>query len=298
MIQDLASKEVAYTIGPVIVGVISNAILYGICVLQFHEYYASCIKDRWWIRGLVHWTLILDTCTSVYLLWLYAVTNFGSDALLQRAPWPFAQTPVVTVPASLPIQIFLSWRIKLFPKSWLIFSVLVFFAATQWTAGIVSSIFSFLIPDTAGWQELVPVVDLWMGSALVCDLNITILLLRYLRIRQTGIAKGWQPDVHYTIRRSSEVNLQNTLLTNSQTLNNRAWIRQELALHVYGDSETTSRTSRYPGRFFERKREVDSDLGSLEFANGQDVQDANSVEYRMGLIDLGANTSHVPTFGV
>ncbi|KIK65468.1 hypothetical protein GYMLUDRAFT_258217 [Collybiopsis luxurians FD-317 M1] len=88
------------TVGPVLVAVMINTFLYGLCFLQFITYLTSDTRDHFWLRMLIYWELLVNTVHSilaVYLLWQYAVENYRNPSFLATVPWMIAVTPVVTV---------------------------------------------------------------------------------------------------------------------------------------------------------------------------------------------------------
>lgn len=103
-------------LGPLVIAILLNTGVYGICVAQFNNYWESKAKDRAIIkyivfprcpiyysldglRFLVWWTFILDsfhTASLIYMLWIYVVVEFENVEFLQQVLWPFSATPAVT----------------------------------------------------------------------------------------------------------------------------------------------------------------------------------------------------------
>ncbi|KDQ52344.1 hypothetical protein JAAARDRAFT_40237 [Jaapia argillacea MUCL 33604] len=189
---EVSQQEINLILGPVVTSVIVNVFLFGICVLQFSNYYTAGFNDTWHIRYLVFWVCTLDTfhtAASCYMLWDYVVTNFNDLQVLSQAPWPFPSTPIVTVLASIPIQHFLAWRIKRFSGSWFIFGMISFLSITQGAFGIASATGALLTPNIHDFARLIPLVDTWLAVALACDLSITVLLFINLSQRRTGFRR-------------------------------------------------------------------------------------------------------------
>ncbi|KAJ7681167.1 hypothetical protein B0H17DRAFT_1076637 [Mycena rosella] len=173
-------------LGPVILAVIVNMFLFGIVFMQAVTYYTSsrCKKDSWAIKGLVSWVLLLDTfhsCALVWVVWEYCINHFGDLAFLGTTPWPLYVIPLFSS-ASVPIQIFLAWRVKLLSNSWPIFGVLL-------TLSVGSGIMGFITGIHADFVALIPVVDSWCEYLVVfCSDNHRLLLFLYLRRSRTGFA--------------------------------------------------------------------------------------------------------------
>ncbi|KII85200.1 hypothetical protein PLICRDRAFT_45354 [Plicaturopsis crispa FD-325 SS-3] len=184
--------KVQLVLGPVVVSVVLNAFLFGLCVLQFSTYYASQVKTKPLIRLLIAWVMLLDTyhtITSVYLLWDYVVTNFNNEEILNKSPWPFPSTPIVTALASVPIQHYLAWRIQRFSGSWWIFGIVSAMSVLQGIFAFASAIKALLVPNISDFDKVIPYVDTWLGVAMACDLTITALLTKYLRQCRTGFRR-------------------------------------------------------------------------------------------------------------
>ncbi|KII90708.1 hypothetical protein PLICRDRAFT_174084 [Plicaturopsis crispa FD-325 SS-3] len=186
------APNVSLILGPVVTAVVLNTFLFGLCILQFTTFYTSGIKTKPVIRLLVGWVLLLDTyhtITAVYLLWIYTVTNFNNPDILDKSPWPFPSTPIVTVAASIPIQHYLAWRIKKFSKSWIIFGMISLLSWAQGIMGITSAILALMTTSIDSFGKIIPFVDSWLALAMICDLSITGLLAYHLRKSRTGFQR-------------------------------------------------------------------------------------------------------------
>ncbi|KII90192.1 hypothetical protein PLICRDRAFT_582952 [Plicaturopsis crispa FD-325 SS-3] len=184
--------KVELILGPVVTAVVTNAFLYGLCILQFSTFYTSGFKNRPIIKILVGWVLLLDTyhtMTAVYLLWDYVVTNFNNPDILTKSPWPFPSTPIVTAGASIPIQHYLAWRIKQFSGSWVIFGVISFLSIVQGAFAVVSAILALNTTNISGFDKIIPFVDTWLALTIACDMSITALLAYHLRKSRTGFRR-------------------------------------------------------------------------------------------------------------
>jgi len=179
-------------LGPIVLAVIANAILYGTCIIQWYNYYTSGYKDPWHTRALVYWITALDTfhtgCT-VWMLWDFTVPNFGNPEIFVKVPWTFPTTPIFIVLASVPIQHFLAWRIKGLSHSWPLFCLVSILSLAQGACGFAGGVMANIISDPADFKKLLGVADSWIGIAVFTDILITALLLFYLSRSRTGFKK-------------------------------------------------------------------------------------------------------------
>ncbi|KAF5352264.1 hypothetical protein D9758_011957 [Tetrapyrgos nigripes] len=182
--------NISLILGPVVVSTLVNALLAGICMVQFLEYYDSRIKDGLIITGLVIWVVVVDTfssCTSSYLLWHYAVDNFGNKIGLLSTPWQYNTIAVSTTLISVPVQFFLAWRIRVFSKSFVLFIVICTLSLAQGGLAFASSIGALGEPNVEANARRIPVADSWLAIAVACDASITVALSYYLLKSRTGM---------------------------------------------------------------------------------------------------------------
>ncbi|KAF9035210.1 hypothetical protein BJ165DRAFT_1510820 [Panaeolus papilionaceus] len=182
-------SKVDVIVGPLVVGVIFNSFLYGICLLQFTRYWMYQTDDKPLTKCLVAWTFLLDTfhtCALIYMLWVYVVDHFNDTAFLAHILWPFSATPIVTTLTSFPIQIYLSWRIRQFADSVRVFAGLFAISAAQASLGIACSLLAFQTPVVTSYHKLIPIVDSWQVVAVLADGSITVLLWWHLNKSRTG----------------------------------------------------------------------------------------------------------------
>ncbi|KAJ7772211.1 hypothetical protein B0H16DRAFT_165463 [Mycena metata] len=181
-------------LGPVILGILINTFVFGIVFMQAITYYTSprYKQDRLIIKGLVGWSLLLDVFHSsavVWVIWEYCINHFGDTAFLGTTPWPYPTTPIFSSSASVPIQIFLAWRVKRLSNSWHIFSVLTALSVASGIMAWISAIRAVQASNIKAFAALIPVVDAWLALSVLCDLSLTLLLFLYLRRSRTGFAK-------------------------------------------------------------------------------------------------------------
>ncbi|KAJ7845076.1 hypothetical protein B0H13DRAFT_2676044 [Mycena leptocephala] len=181
-------------LGPVIIGIIINTFIFGVVFTQAVTYYTSARhkKDSWAIKGLVSWALLLDTfhsCAVMSVLWAYCITHFGDVNYLRTTPWAYPTTPIFSASASVPIQIFLAFRVKRLSNSWPIFCVLSTLSIASGIMAFISAIRAVQVSNIKDFAALIPVVDAWLALSVLCDLSLTTLLFVFLRRSRTGFAK-------------------------------------------------------------------------------------------------------------
>ncbi|KAF5366263.1 hypothetical protein D9758_005688 [Tetrapyrgos nigripes] len=185
--------NISLILGPVVVGALVNALLTGVCMVQFLEYYDSRFKDGPTIIGLVIWVAVVDTfstCTSSYLLWHYAVDSLENKVGLLSTPWQYSMLATFTALISIPIQFFLAWRIRVLSKSIVFFVVICTLSLAQGGLALATSIGASLEPYVEANGRRVPFADSFLAIAVACDASITVALSYYLWKSRTGM-KVW-----------------------------------------------------------------------------------------------------------
>jgi len=179
-------------LGPIVLAVVANAALYGICVVQWYNYYIGGYKDPFLTHLLVMWVICLDTfqtASTTYMLWEFTVTNFGNPKVFANVPWPYPTTPIFIALASVPIQHFLAYRIKSLSRSWILFAIISAFSLAQGAFGIAGGILATVVSDPEDFRGLIPVADSWISLAVFTDVLITCLLFFFLWRKKTGFQR-------------------------------------------------------------------------------------------------------------
>ncbi|KAJ6481202.1 hypothetical protein C8R47DRAFT_1284199 [Mycena vitilis] len=225
------SSIVNSALGPVIVAVVLNSVLYGICCLQFYEYATTPNRDRRLTKWLVARIAIVDTfsvCNSASLLWHYAVDNFGNIEVLVQTPWQYNLLSASTALASVPIQLFLGWRVKSLSNSWALYGVICILSLAEGGMALAVTITEFEKSNLSEHPLLVSIVVGFVSITTACDVIIAGSLIYCLQATRTGFK--------ITVKSTSNLSVIFGLLlariyTNTvtlmTTLNARAAIRRE-----------------------------------------------------------------------
>ncbi|KAI0700382.1 hypothetical protein C8T65DRAFT_831590 [Cerioporus squamosus] len=179
----------ARLLGPLLVGVLLNSFVYGIVFLHWIQYTLGRNRDSNHLRGLVHWCFLLDTAhtgAALWMLWHYAVDNFANYDFLTTTLWPVSATPLFVGAVSAPIQHLFAWRIKQFTHSWWICGVLSALSAASLALGVIAAAEGIMRHDIQSSHKLIPLIDSWLGAAMVCDVLVAVLLYTHLWKSRTG----------------------------------------------------------------------------------------------------------------
>ncbi|GBE81317.1 hypothetical protein BKA93DRAFT_822805 [Sparassis latifolia] len=192
--SELAALEAAVPklMGPVVIANALNAMLYGLCFLQFLHYYSMGKRDSLPNQAMVCWTFAVDTthtAASVWMLWYYLVQNFANAPVIGTLPWPYLSLPIFIILASLPIQQFFAWRIKQLSGSWIVFFALSILSLVSSGVGFANSAVAFTTPSVQDFNSQAHLVDIWLTLSMVCDGFLAGLLFYYLQKSRTGFKR-------------------------------------------------------------------------------------------------------------
>ncbi|KAL5493008.1 hypothetical protein ACEPAI_4456 [Sanghuangporus weigelae] len=179
-------------VGPLLVGVVINTMVFGASIMQLVTYFSSGFKDNWWILGVLMWMYAIDAfqvCSSVAMLWHYVVKDFAIPSSLSSASWEYAMLPIFSSIAPVPIQQFMAFRIMRFSESRLLFFVVSVLSISQATLACVSAAQGLTRTTPSDSVTIVPVAAAWIVIGVACDTTITVSLLYYLLKSRTGFEK-------------------------------------------------------------------------------------------------------------
>ncbi|KZT50227.1 hypothetical protein CALCODRAFT_444870 [Calocera cornea HHB12733] len=204
----MVSHTIGTVLGPIVLGTNINFFLFGIVLYQFASYLSrtSSLRalsrqnpyalnainykpDPWPVRAIVYWLMVLDTyhtAVCAYMQWQYTIDHFGDPQILELATWPYASTPIVTILASVTVQCFLAWRIRIITKRNVWFVIIVFLSIVQGLAGLGTGIGALWVSDISRFYELEPVAGVWFCAQVACDMVITTTLILTLNKERTG----------------------------------------------------------------------------------------------------------------
>ncbi|KAJ7110226.1 hypothetical protein C8R43DRAFT_1243195 [Mycena crocata] len=183
-----ASTNFELLFAPLLIGVVLNALLLGIFLIQVYSYIRLYPNDSPWIRYLIYYLIIMEivnTICAVGLIYEPLITLHNSPLLATQAPTLLAADPIVTTLISTPTQLFMAWRIRLLTKSNILAGLVALFASISLVGGMVST--AIVVRDREFTDGLVVAsIPVWLTSTAFADLLITALLVNFLWEKKTG----------------------------------------------------------------------------------------------------------------
>ncbi|KAJ7057574.1 hypothetical protein C8F01DRAFT_1233022 [Mycena amicta] len=200
--------DVRLLFGPFLIGLVFNAILYGVVVVQFFIYYDRYKGDRRWLRYLVikflrlhansrtqHkpqmiYLLLAETINTAFdtsLVYEPLVARWGQTEALQKSPLFLRPDAAVTVAISTPVQLFMAWRLRALTKQSIFPAIILLLALVSLAGGLSVTINVSLKPDYSSFDGFRPFVTTWLVASAACDVVLSGALIYSLRVRKTGV---------------------------------------------------------------------------------------------------------------
>ncbi|THU83316.1 hypothetical protein K435DRAFT_844092 [Dendrothele bispora CBS 962.96] len=159
---------VEITFGPLLIGVLFNAILFGVLAVQAHLYFNWNRSDERWTRYLVTILLILETVnTGIDFAMVYKglFKNFGK--LDHGIPFLAAA--------------FYAWRIRISTKSNVLAGFICVLALVSFASSIYGTVFTATHPNWGDHDNgLLISLIIWLTTSAICDVIIAITMIYFL----------------------------------------------------------------------------------------------------------------------
>lgn len=186
----MSQPSVQLLFGPMLIGVFLNNILFGVLIAQAFVYYRTYTTERAWIRYLVLYLVILETCNTAFdmaMMFQPLIHEYGMPSAVTKTPTLLAADGITIVLISTPVQLFIAWRIKIITSSIVMPSVIGFFSFCSFVGGMATTICVSLIPEYARLHKFEGAVITWLASSAIADVIIAVTLVISLRKRRTGV---------------------------------------------------------------------------------------------------------------
>ncbi|PPQ99026.1 hypothetical protein CVT26_014403 [Gymnopilus dilepis] len=224
--------------GPLLLGVILNAMLYGVSQVFVVDFYTlrliaalplGLYRPVFYLPANVQkgpkvdpvlYLFILETANTVFdigLVFEPLVLNYGDPSSITVSPIMIIADPLVTVMISLPVQLFIAWRIKIITSSWFMPIIIGFFGVSAFIGGIAVTISVSLIREWANFHQFEGAVITWLAGSAVADLLITVSLSLSLYRRKTGV-KATDDKISKIIRLTVQTGLVTALFATADVV--------------------------------------------------------------------------------
>ncbi|KAJ7738263.1 hypothetical protein DFH07DRAFT_841263 [Mycena maculata] len=179
----------ALMFAPLFFGVVFNAMLLGVFVMQVHSYFRLYKTDFAWIRYLIYYLIVMEIVNTIFdvgLIYEPLIALHNSPLVTVNAPTLLAADPIVTALISTPTQLFMAWRIRMVTKSRWLALIVAFLAFTSLVAGVAATANVIRVKEFSQFDDIQGVLALWLTSMAFADLFITAFLVNFLWTNKTG----------------------------------------------------------------------------------------------------------------
>ncbi|KAF9505819.1 hypothetical protein BS47DRAFT_1353598 [Hydnum rufescens UP504] len=189
-------------LGPILLGSSLNTFLLGFVIVQTYQYFAAKHKDKFRIKLLVCWVLIMEILTAaidILVVWHFCITEFGTLTSNAKPLWAscanFLTTMMLTslkALVSLPVQLFFAHRVMVLTRNIWFGSLIGFAAGIIFLCALGLTICDQLIENFAiRFPAAIHVVStLGISLHLANDLAISASLVWYLHRHRTGLPRS------------------------------------------------------------------------------------------------------------
>jgi len=187
----MAKAPAEIALGPMLIGTVFNIVLYGIMITQVYLYFNTYKNDRKWLKCLVLFLFLADTVNAVFdLVYIYdaLIINFNNVAYLAQATWVFGTDPAMTGIISCSVQLFFAWRVKVVTGNIWAVILIAACAIINMLSSVGTSVAVGMIPVFTEFVRFKVIVIMWLVSAAVADVCITVSLTHHLQKHKTGFA--------------------------------------------------------------------------------------------------------------
>ncbi|KAJ7875651.1 hypothetical protein B0H13DRAFT_1632580, partial [Mycena leptocephala] len=191
--------------GPMLIGVLLNTTLYGVCVpiLSTFPRIKSLSRDRLWFRMLVLYLVVVETANvlcDIGLIYEPLIIRYATPQALMVSPIRDESNALIVpklnlsltyeinqVLVSTPIQLFIAWRVRIVTRSAMLPILISVLAMVSFGGGIAVTTIVSLHPNFSDFPSFKPEVITWLVSTSACDVLLTGSLVYSLWIRKTSV---------------------------------------------------------------------------------------------------------------
>jgi len=196
--------------GPMLIGAFLNTILYGVLLVQTFIYWRTYRNDSTWLRYFILYLVVVETLNTgmdIAIIYEPMVKRYATPHATKFVPLMLYAEPLMTGVISTPIQLFVAWRIKVISGSWVMASIICFFATCSFIGSLAGTIAASLFPEYEQLQDFKPAIITWLTSSAAADVLITVSLVWSLYKRRSNVSKKTNAVVDRIIRLTVQTGL-------------------------------------------------------------------------------------------
>ncbi|KAG9312689.1 hypothetical protein JVU11DRAFT_7107 [Chiua virens] len=129
----------------------------------------------------------VNTACDMVVMYEPLIVRNGTVEALTYAPIMLTSDPIIAVMVSLPVQLFIAWRIKILNNSCVLPIIIAIFSVASFIGGIANAVLITIIREYVKFPKSEFASIIWLVASAVADILITGTLVLSLMRRRTGI---------------------------------------------------------------------------------------------------------------
>jgi len=178
-------------IGPMLVGVLLNMMLYGAVVTQMYAYYQRFADDPAWIRYFMLYLFLVgfgNVVVECGIIFEPLIIRYGTVAAVTISPKLLPGDSILISIVSTPVQLFAAWRISVFTRSLIFPGLITLISLSSFASGINMFVKVVRNPEYREFDSFITAASVWLASSAVCDVVIAVGMTHALYTRKTGFS--------------------------------------------------------------------------------------------------------------
>ncbi|KAJ7860352.1 hypothetical protein B0H13DRAFT_2272222 [Mycena leptocephala] len=175
--------------GPMLIGVVLNAMVYGAVVMQMFSYYQRFTNDSAWIRYFMLYLFLVETADLIVdfgIIYDPLILHYGQESAIAISPRLMPGDSILISMISAPIQLFAAWRISVITGSFILPGFIALLSLSSFGAGMTVSAAVSMHPEFSNFKHFTSEVIVWLVLSAVCDVVIAVGMTHALYTRKTG----------------------------------------------------------------------------------------------------------------
>ncbi|KAF9262547.1 hypothetical protein L218DRAFT_1000434 [Marasmius fiardii PR-910] len=179
--------------GPILIGLLFDAILLGAFAIQALAYFYRFRRDRSWFKLLIAYLLIMEIINTAFdfaTAYESLIQNFGTPVDLRQAPTYLLADPITTTLVSTPVQLFMAWRVKVISRTILTPMFIVVLSAISFAGSVWLS--HQIHTDAMRSARTEAASATWLVASSITDVTISVAIVYFIVVQRRTMTRGKQ----------------------------------------------------------------------------------------------------------
>jgi hypothetical protein len=186
---DLFIPDVTLVMGPLLLGYLTDALLFGILICQVYIFHLAYPNERVSVQCFVYTLLLLNAvqfALSTHNAWHFLSASWGNFENITNTSWSWIAVPLFTGLIGCPVQFYYAWRIWDLVKSRVLAGAIVILSLAQGVLVFIYAIRSAMTNDILQILTLFPLATAWLSISAFTNIFIAVMMVIFLQKSSTG----------------------------------------------------------------------------------------------------------------